>query len=192
MAKRQTWVDQLSRIIMPLLVVAIGIYGAWDLVIQPLIPVERLTTNACETTIIDVSVLKPSTNPNQPPKRINAPEGLPIVVPANEKRIISVVINNPNEKPVVYQWKATTGQFESRVSVDGESTYVAPNSLVNDTITVEATLQGCSFAQRTIKIAVVPSATAPLGDQPIPEPSFDSLSPAQPSPSSDFVPLPSP
>lgn len=170
MAKRQTWLDQLNRYIFPVLVVAIGLYGTWDLIVLPNARIER-PLNVCTTTIADVAVFKLSPKSDQPPKRIQAPAGLPIVVPAGETRILSIDVSNPDEKPVIYQWRATYGQFESRYSMQNRSAYIAPRSLINDTLTLEATTQGCAAAKRTIEIAVVPSADVPLLDQPLPAPS---------------------
>lgn len=169
MAKRQNWLEQLNRYIVPLVVVAIGIYGTWDLIVQPMMRVEQ-PVEVCVTRIFDVAVLKPSTKPNEPPKRVQAPEGLPLVVPAGEQRIFSVDVDNPDQKPVMYQWQATHGQFASRVSVESKSDYTAPRSLVNDKITVEATLQGCSPVKRTVDLAIVPSAKVPLSNEPLPMP----------------------
>ncbi|EKQ69054.1 hypothetical protein OsccyDRAFT_1661 [Leptolyngbyaceae cyanobacterium JSC-12] len=165
MTKRQTWIDQLNRYVFPLVVVGIGMYGTWDLIIQPLSKVQP-PTNTCTTLLVNVTVLKPSSQPGQPPKKIQAPKGLPIVVPAGEKRIFLASVENPDEKSVIYQWRSTYGQFESRVTMEPQSIYTAPRSLVNDTITLEASVQGCAPAKRTIEIAVVPSANVPLSEQP--------------------------
>ncbi|MDX2239189.1 MAG: hypothetical protein NW224_00725 [Leptolyngbyaceae cyanobacterium bins.302] len=175
MAKRQTWIDQLNRYVFPLVVLAIGLYGTWDLIIQPYARIEQPLTT-CSTNVIDVAVLKPSTNPNHPPKRVQAPEGLPIVVPAGEQRLLAITVDNPEQQSVMYQWQATHGQFASRVTVESQSAYTAPRNLVNDTVTVEATLQGCSPTKRTVDLAIVPSAKVPMTDQPLPE------TPALPSP----------
>lgn len=181
MAKRQTWLEQLNRYVLPLVVVGIGLYGTWDLIVQPLAKFQP-PASTCDTNLLTVTVFKPSSTPGQPPKRIQAPKGLPIVVPAGEKRIFSVVVENPEEKSVVYQWRPTYGQFASRVTIEPEGTYTAPRSLVNDTITIEAALQGCAAAKRTIEIAVVPSANIPLSDQPLPTLTPDPLAtPTTPS-----------
>jgi len=169
MAKRQDWLDQLNRYIAPLAVVGIGLYGTWDLIVQPLVSFAP-PTQICVTQVFDVAVLKPSTKPDQPPKRVQAPEGLPIVVPAGEQRIFSVDVHNPDEKPVMYQWQATHGKFASRVTMEQQTTYTAPRSLVNDTITIETTVQGCSPVRRTINLAIIPSAKVPASGQPIPAP----------------------
>lgn len=186
MSRRKNWLNQFNRYFFPLLVVGIGLYGVWDLIVLPFAKFER-PVEVCTTTITDVAVLRPSTNPDQPPKRIQAPADLPIVVPAGEKRILSMTIENPDKKSVVHRWRATSGQFENPVSVGNESVYVAPRSLVNDTLTVEATLQGCSVAQRTLKFAIVPSTSAPLTEQalPSPSPTFPSSPDAENSTSPD-------
>lgn len=178
MAKPQTWLEQLNRYGVPLVVAAIGVYGTWDLIVQPWMRVEQ-PVEVCSTRIFDVAVLKPSPKPEEPPKRIQAPEGLPLVVPAGETRIFSVDMDNPDQKPVVYQWRSTYGQFASRVTVEGKTTYTAPRSLVNDKITVEATLQGCAPVKRTVELAIVPSAKFPLANDPLPMP----LEPPTPMPS---------
>jgi hypothetical protein len=181
MAKRQTWLEQINRYVLPLVVVGIGLYGTWDLIVRPLAKIEQ-PLNVCTTNVIDVAVLKPATQPDQPPRRVQAPEGLPIVVPAGETRLLSIEVENPEQQPVVYQWQATHGQFAARITVENQSAYTAPRSLVNDTITVQATLQGCSPAKRTIDLAIVPSAKAPMTEQPLPEtPALPSPTPSIPS-----------
>lgn len=189
MSRKKTWLDQFNRYFLPLLVIGIGVYGTWDLIVLPLLRFEQ-PVEACTTTITDVAVLRPSTNPDQPPRRVQAPEGLPIVVPAGEKRILAMTIANPDNKAVIHRWQAIHGQFENPVSVGNESVYVAPRSLVNDTLTVEATLQGCAAAKRELQTAIVPSASAPLTDQVLPSPS---LNDALPSPTpDDFLSSPDP
>ena len=56
MAKRQTWLEQLNRYVLPLVVVGIGLYGTWDLIVQPLARIEQ-PLNVCTTNVIDVAVL---------------------------------------------------------------------------------------------------------------------------------------
>lgn len=180
MANRH-WLEQLNHYVVPLMVVGIGAYGAWDLVIRPFVRFEQ-PAEVCLTTLTDVAVLKPSAKPDQPPKRIQAPKGLPIIVPAGESRLLSIGVDNPDEKPVMYQWRATYGQFTSRITTENQSEYAAPRSLINDTVTVEASVQGCSAAKRTIEFAIVPSAKVPLSDQPLPN------LPTQPNPTSTIPP----
>lgn len=181
MAKRQTWIEQINRYVFPLVVAAIGLYGTWDLIVQPYMKVDQ-PVEACTTRVTDVALLKPGAKPDQPPKRIQAPEGLPMVVPAGEKRLLSVVVDNPEQKPVTYQWEATYGRFASQITVEEQTTYTAPRSLVNDTVTVEATLQGCTPVQRTVDLAIVPSAQVPLSEEPLPAP-IDSPTPVPSIPS---------
>lgn len=179
MAKETNWLEQLNRYIVPIVVVGIGIYGTWDLIVQPLIPVDTPST-ACSTTVVAVTVLKPSADPSQPPQPVTVTEGLPIVVPAGETRLIEVEIENPDEQSAMYQWKATYGAMESRVSVGNRMVYTAPRSLVDDTITVEASLQRCIPAKRTLTFAIVPSNKVPL-EAPTVLPSLPSPQPTAPS-----------
>ncbi|MDX2230962.1 MAG: hypothetical protein NW220_15085 [Leptolyngbyaceae cyanobacterium bins.349] len=194
MSKRQTWFDQLRRYCLPLIVVAIGLYGTWDLVAQPLIGLFRVEqpVDLCATQVYDVAVFKPSSNPNQPPKRVQSTAGLPIIVPAAEQRLLSVDIENPDQKSAMYQWRATYGQFDSRITIENQSVYTAPLSLVNDTITVEATLQGCSPTKRTLELAIIPSTQVPSTNQPIPDqPLPNQPIPNQPLPDT-IAPSPTP
>jgi hypothetical protein len=185
MANQPTFFERLGQIVPSIAVMLIGAYGTWDLVIKPLVQVDQAPTQACATLVMGVMVEKPA-KPGTSAKKASAPEGLPLVVPAGEKRIISIEVDNPDDKPVVYTWKATYGQFSSRVTTDNQATYTAPTALVNDKITVEVRLQGCSMAQRTVTIAVVPSAGAPLPDPTLPNPTnspiFDPLAPLPASP----------
>ena len=179
MAKETNWLEQLNRYLVPIVVVGIGIYGTWDLIVQPLLPVDTPLTD-CSTTIVAVTVLKPSADPSQPPKPVPVTEGLPIVVPAGETRLIEVEIVNPEEQSAMYQWKATYGAMESRISVNNRMVYTAPRSLVDDTITVEASLQRCTPAKRNLTFAIVPSNKVPL-EAPTVMPSLPSPQPTAPS-----------
>jgi len=186
MANPPTLFERLSQTVPSIAVILIGVYGTWDLVVKPLVRVDQVPVEACITPVTNVMVEKPA-KPGVPGKTVAAPEGLPLVVPAGEKRTISVDIENPDEKPVIYTWKATYGTFSSGVSTENQSTYIAPTSLVNDKITVEVRLQGCSRTKRTVAIAVVPSAGTPLPDptQPtLPNPS--TVDPLAPRPASPF------
>jgi hypothetical protein len=177
MANQPTLFERLSQIVPSIAVIMIGAYGTWDLVVKPLVRVDQIPTEACISPVNTVMVEKPA-KPGVPGKKVAAPEGLPLVVPAGEKRTISVDVENPDGKPVIYTWKATYGTFSSGVSTDNQSTYIAPTSLVNDKITVEVRLQGCSAAKRTVAIAVVPSAGTPFPDPTLP----NSATPPLPDP----------
>lgn len=155
------WLERLNRLVFPVVVVGIIFYGAWDLLIRDSINLPQPTAN-CETTILDVAVFEPSVVPNGPRRRVQTPANLAIIVPAGEKRIIAVNVVNPDDKGVVHQWQAVYGQFDSRITVDSEVVYTAPQSLVNDTLTLSATRQGCTAAKRTLEMAVIPAANAPL------------------------------
>ena len=155
------WLERVNRLIFPVVVVGIILYGTWDLLIRDSIQLPQPTAN-CDTTILDVAVFEPSVLPNQTPRRVQTPANLAIIVPAGEKRILSVSVVNPDDKGVVHQWTAVYGQFDSRITVDSDVTYTAPQSLVNDTLTLEATRQGCTAARRTLEMAVIPAANAPL------------------------------
>lgn len=185
MANQPTFFERLGQIVPSIAVILIGAYGTWDLVIKPLVQVDQAPIQACVTSVTSVIVEKPAKS-GEPAKPVSAPEGLPLVVPAGEKRTISIDVDNPDQKPVIYTWKATYGQFSSRVSTENQATYTAPTALVNDKITVEVRLQGCSMAQRTVTIAVVPSASSPLPASTLPNPAnssaSDLLAPSAPSP----------
>lgn len=184
MANQPTFFERLGQIVPSIAVMLIGAYGTWDLVIKPLVQVDQVPTQTCATLVTGVMVEKPA-KPGTRAKKASAPEGLPLVVPAGEKRIISIAVDNPDDKPVIYTWKATYGQFSSRVTTDNQATYTAPNALVNDKITVEARLQGCSVAQRTVTIAVVPAVGSPLPDPTLPDPINSPISdPLAPLPAS--------
>ncbi|NJP11797.1 MAG: hypothetical protein HC866_21910 [Leptolyngbyaceae cyanobacterium RU_5_1] len=190
MSEKQTWIDRLSRITSPILITAITTYGIWDLAVKPWI--KEPQAEACTTTVTGVFLEELSLKPDQSGKEIEAPEGLPVVVPAREKRAITVRVDNPKGKSVVYNWRATYGNFASPITNNSRSVYTAPSSLVNDTVSVEARLQGCSTAKRSVKIAVVPSTSnpteeltepSPASPVPLPSPSINPLAPTQPHPS---------
>ena len=179
MANDKNWLEQLNRYAVPIVVIGIGIYGTWDLVVQPLLPVNAPQAD-CSTTIVAVTVLKPSVDPSQPPQPVPVTEGLPIVVPAGETRLIEVEIVNPEEQSTLFQWKATYGTMESRVSTGNRMVYTAPRSLVDDTVNIEASLQRCIPAKRSLTFAIVPSNKVPL-EAPTVLPSLPSPQPSAPS-----------
>jgi hypothetical protein len=186
----ESWLEQLSRVVAPVAVVAIASYGAWDLVIQPLLHSRRITEDTCSTRIANIFIEKPGSNPSEPSKKVKAPEDLPLVVPAGEQRPIIIEVENPESESAIYAWNATYGQFNSRRSAENRAIYTAPRKLINDKLTLEVTVGTCSTAKRTITIAVVPSASMPL--EPLPSvpnsPTFPSSAPT-PTPLS---PTPSP
>lgn len=188
MANQPTFFERLGQIVPSIAVILIGAYGTWDLVLKPLVQVDQVPTQACVTSVTSVTVEKPA-KAGEPAKQVSAPEGLPLVVPAGEKRTISIDVDNPDQKPVIYTWKATYGQFSSRVSTKNQATYTAPTALVNDKITVEVRLQGCSMAQRAVTIAVVPSASSPLPASTLPNPANSSAADLL-APSATSPPLP--
>ncbi len=198
MAEKETWGDRLSRAAAPIAVILVGAYGTWDVVIKPWVKFQP-AAEACTTTVTIVSIAKPDPKTGKSGSSVNAPEGLPLVVEAGATRLISAQVDNPEAKPVIYQWKATYGQFRSRVTTGQESIYVAPTQLVNDTITVEARVQGCSLTKRSVAIAVVPSASSPTSDSLAPLPSSSPILPNAPMPNAPtpntlapILPVPTP
>jgi hypothetical protein len=178
----KSWIEQLNQVVLPIAVVLVGGYGAWDLVIKPWTK-ETPISEACTPTVTGTYIDIPG-KAGRPAKQIKMASNLPAVVPAGEKRSISVQLNNPDDKPVVYTWKATYGRFESGVTSDGRSTYIAPPNLVDDSILVEVRMQGCTVVTQTAKIAVTLSASTPTQPLGTPIPLNPNLPPesALPSP----------
>jgi hypothetical protein len=181
MAEKQPWVDRINRVIAPIVVIAIGAYGTWDVVVKPWLRVEQ-PIQACSTVVTGVFVNTSDPKTGKLKDRLEVPEGLPAVVTAGETRTISVEVDNPESTPVIYQWRATYGQFQSRVTTENQSVYVAPSQLVNDTLTMEVKMQGCTVTKRTIKVAIVPSPNMPLPTQPLPTNPNDPFAPPSPLP----------
>jgi hypothetical protein len=169
----KTWIERVNQVMVPIAIVGVGGYGAWDLIIRPWSK-QAPIAEACATTIAGVYIEIPG-KAGRPAKQIKMSGELPAVVPAGEKRQIQVKVDNPDDKAVVYTWRATYGTFASTVTTDGESTYVAPANLVDDSLFVEVRRQGCTVATQTAKVAVTLSATTPT--EPLP------IAPSDPAPS---------
>jgi hypothetical protein len=175
-----SWLERLNQIFVTVAIVAVGSYGTWDLIIRPWAK-EAPQVALCTPTITRLALDLPGKG-GKSGKAIAARSDLPVIVPAGEQRGVSVQVENPDDKGVTYNWRATYGTFDSSVTTDGRAIYRAPNSLVDDTITVEVRMQGCSLVTQTAAIAVVPSATAP--SQPLSDP--DPIPPAPANPSSSL------
>jgi hypothetical protein len=144
--------ERVNQVVVPIAIVLVGGYGVWDLVIRPWAKQPPIA-EACDSKVTGLYIEIPG-KAGRPSKQIKVSGNLPAVVPAGEKRTISVQLENPSDKPVVYTWRATYGKFESGVTTEGRSTYIAPANLVDDSLSVEARIQGCTGATQTAKIAV--------------------------------------
>ncbi|MEX0270864.1 hypothetical protein AB3R30_17115 [Leptolyngbyaceae cyanobacterium UHCC 1019] len=161
MPENQSWIDQISRVGSPIAIAAIIGYGTWDLIVQPLFQGETLS-NVCTARILSVSVNKLSLNPEFAEDEPQLPEGLPIVVPAGEKRAITVRLENPDRKPVLFTWKADRGKINPQgSSASSRAVYTAPKTLMNDPVSVLVQVQGCDLEERSLTMAVVPATPAP-------------------------------
>jgi len=167
MPENQSWIDQISRFAAPIAIAAIIGYGTWDLILQPLFRVDTIS-NVCTARILSVSVNRLSLNPELSAEEPQLPEGLPIAVPAGEKRAITVQLENPDRQPVLFTWKADRGKLNPQgSSASNRTVYTAPKTLTNDPVTVLVQAQGCALEERSLTIAVVPaSPTTP--DLPLP------------------------
>ncbi|PZV18601.1 MAG: hypothetical protein DCF22_01595 [Leptolyngbya sp.] len=157
MPKNQSWIDQISRVASPIAIAAIIGYGTWDLILQPLFKVDPLS-NVCTARILSVSVNRLSLSPELAAEEPQLPEGLPIAVPAGEKRAIIVQVENPDRKPVLFTWKADRGKINPQgSSASNRAVYTAAKTLMNDPVTVLVQVQGCDVEERSLTIAVVPA-----------------------------------
>jgi hypothetical protein len=163
MPENQSWIDQISRVASPIAIATIIGYGAWDLIIQPLFKVE-LSSPICRAKILSVSVNRLNLSPELSDNEPQLPEGLPIVVPAGEKRAITVRLENPDRKPVLFTWKADRGKINPQgSSANNRAVYTAPKTLMNDPVSVLVQVQGCDLEERSLTMAVVPKTpTAPV------------------------------
>jgi hypothetical protein len=172
MPKNQSWIEQMSQIASPIAIAAIVAYGTWDLILQPLFKVNPLS-NVCTARILSVSVNRLSLSPELSTEEPQLPEGLPIAVPAGEKRAITVQLENPNRNPVLFTWKADRGKLNPQgSSASSRAVYTAPKTLMNDPVTVQVQVQGCDLEERSLTIAVVPAT------------------PTEPTPTLPKIPLP--
>lgn len=157
MPENQSWVDQISRVASPIAIAAIVGYGTWDLILQPLFKIEPFS-NTCTARILSVSVNRLSLSPELPDDEPQLPEGLAIAVPAGEKRAITVRLENPDRKPVLFTWKADRGKINPQgSSASNRAVYTAAKTLMNDPVTVQVQVQGCDLEERSLTIAVVPA-----------------------------------
>ena len=172
MPKNQSWIEQISQIASPIAIAAIVGYGTWDLILQPLFKVEPFST-VCTARILSVSVNRLSLSPELPDDEPQLPGGLPIAVPAGEKRAITVRLENPDRKSVLFTWKADRGKINPQgSSASSRAVYTAPKTLMNDPVTVLVQIQGCDAEERSLTLAVVPATPntpiPPMPDVPLP------------------------
>jgi len=157
MPKNQSWIEQISQIASPIAIAAIVSYGTWDLILQPLFKVEPFST-ACTARILSISANRLSLNPEFPDDEPQLPEGLPIAVPAGEKRAITVRLENPDRKPVLFTWKADRGKINPQgSSASSRAVYTSPKTLMNDSVSVLVQIQGCDIEERSLTLAIVPA-----------------------------------
>jgi len=173
MPKNQSWIEQISRVGSPIAIAAIIGYGTWDLILQPLFKSETLS-NVCTAKILSVAVNRLSLSPELSTEEPQLPEGLPIAVPAGEKRAITVRLENPDRQPVLFTWKADRGKLNPHgSSASSRAVYTAPKTLMNDPVTVLVQIQGCDAEERSLTLAVVPATPItpipPMPDVPLPE-----------------------
>lgn len=166
MPENQSWIEQISRVGSPIAIAAIIGYGTWDLILRPLVKVET-PSNVCTAKILSVAVNRLSLSPELT-EEPQLPEGLPIAVPAGEKRAITVRLENPDRQPVLFTWKADRGKLNPQgSSASSRAVYTAPKTLTNDPVTVQVQVQGCDLQERFLTIAVVPATqTAPIPPTP--------------------------
>jgi hypothetical protein len=178
----------LNRAIGPTVIVLIGAYGLWDVVIQPFIAGLKKTPTICQVVVAGMEV-KPSDRPAETASPTTGqepivPAGLPVVVATGGKLNIRLEVSNPDNQPLNYTWKALHGQIISP-SRSNRAIYTAPDRLVDDVVSVQVVSPGCLPIQKSRTIAVVPAAsTTPLPSLPAsPDPlSTPSLPPIEPTP----------
>jgi hypothetical protein len=167
MPERPSWIDKISRVATPIAIAAIISYGTWDLVLQPLFKFENFG-NVCNAKILSVSVSRLSLSPELSADEPQLPEGLPIAIPAGEKRAITVQLDNPDQKPALFTWKADRGKINPQgSSASSRAVYTAPKTLMNDPVSVQVQVQGCEIEGRFLTLAVVP-ATPVIPNVPLP------------------------
>ncbi len=159
MPENQSWIDQISRVASPIAIAVMIGYGTWDLILQPLFKVESSST-ACTARILSVSANRLSLNSESLDDEPQLPAGLPIAVPAGEKRAITVRLENPDRKPVLFTWKADRGKINPQgSSASSRAVYTSPKTLMNDSVSVLVQIQGCDIEERSLTLAIVPATS---------------------------------
>ena len=67
----------------------------------------------------------------------------------------SVRADNPNGRPMLFNWQAVHGMMEPSLrSKSSESVYTAPKIATDDTISVDVTMTGCEPVRKSIEISI--------------------------------------
>jgi hypothetical protein len=174
----------LSRAIGPTVILLIGVYGLWDVVIQPFMAGLKKAPTVCQVIVAEMQV-KPGDRPletasSSTGQEAIVPSGLPVVAATGGKLNVSLEVTNPDDQPVNYTWKALYGRVIAPSTSSKRAIYTAPDRLVDDVISVRVVSPGCLPVEKNRTIAVVPS------NSPSPLPTL----PASPDPLSTPSPLP--
>lgn len=83
-----------------------------------------------------------------------------LLVETGQSTSVEVVVTNPKELPLVYNWDATGGEMSPGLrSSSFQSVYTSPLSPIDDTISVEITSPNCDPVRASKQVSVVlPSA----------------------------------
>jgi hypothetical protein len=172
-----------NRAISPTVIVLIGAYGLWDVVVQPFMAGLKKPPAVCQVVVAETIVAKPGDHQTEPSRSPSAkesptpqssqepivPAALPIVVPVGKTLTVTVQVTNPDDQPVTYTWEALRGQINPRWGTHNWTTYTAPLQLVDDLVSVRITSPGCIPVRRSKTIAIVPAASpSPLPSLPVP------------------------
>ncbi len=106
------------------------------------------------------------------------------VIKINESIKVSIRADNPAGQALLFNWQAVYGQMDPGLRADSaQSIYTAPSKSVDDTISVEITMPGCTPVKRSQQIAVIlPSVTPILSSTATPKPAPTPTSIPKPSP----------
>lgn len=83
------------------------------------------------------------------------------IIEANQSMKVSIRVDNPDGKSILYNWQAVSGQMNPSTPTDTPvATYTAPSKDVNDTISVDITLPDCKSVRRSGSISVIVSSSS--------------------------------
>lgn len=79
-----------------------------------------------------------------------------LLVETGQTTVVEVVVTNPKEFPLVYNWDAVGGNMSPGLrSNSSHSNYTAPFSPIDDTVSVEISSPGCDSVRASKQVSVV-------------------------------------
>lgn len=89
------------------------------------------------------------------------------IITTNQETTVSVTIENPDNTPILFNWRATYGSLNPGLRTSAiQSTYTPPLDPSNDAIFLEVDANGCNIIQRVAEISIVAPSENDLSQNP--------------------------